>query len=129
MKTVIIMFSQPSVNCWKRINIITARFPKYAFKENIICIGFMNGMFSWYIFFMTDTKIKERVSFESSGKKTFACAIFGKICYVACVINRTGRLIFRRADLHECDFSLTSFHLKARFNKVIIVFIMGTIEH
>ena len=39
---------------------------------------------------MTDTKIKEHVSFESREKKKLACAIFGKICYVASAIIRAG---------------------------------------
>ena len=57
-------------------------------------------------------------------KKTFACAIFGKFCYVACAINRAGQFIYLRASLHERDVSLTSLHLEARFNKTIIVFVM-----
>ena len=39
-------------------------------------------------------KVKEHVSFES-------CAIFGKICYVACVINHPGQLICLHASLHK----------------------------
>ena len=61
-------------------------------------------MFPWYTFFMTDTKIKGHVSFEPWEKKeTFACAIFCKICYIACAINRAGQLIYLRASLHERD--------------------------
>ena len=29
--------------------------------------------------------------------------IFGKICYVACVISHAGKLICLHACLHECD--------------------------
>ena len=86
-------------------------------------------MFSWYSFFMTDTKIKEHVSFESREKKKLACAIFGKICYVASAIIRAGLHDWSRASLVERDVSLTSLHLKARFNKTIIVFIMGAMVH
>ena len=61
-------------------------------------------MFSWYTFLMTDANIKEHTSFESWEKKeTFACAIFGKICYVACAINHARQLICLRASLHEGD--------------------------
>ena len=31
------------------------------------------------------------------------CTIFGKICYVACPVNRAGKLICLRAYLHERD--------------------------
>ena len=36
-------------------------------------------------------------------KETFVCAIFDKICYIACVINRADKLIYLRACLHERD--------------------------
>ena len=69
--------------------------------KTYISIVFTNGIFSWYTFLITDAKIKEHFSFESWEKKeTFACAIFGKICYVACAINRAGQLICLRASLH-----------------------------
>ena len=46
-----------------------------------------------HLFIVTDTKIKEHVSFESWEKKeTFAYAILGKICYVNCAINLTGKI-------------------------------------
>ena len=61
-------------------------------------------MFPWYTLFMTDTKIKEHVSFESWEKKeTFDCAIFGKVCHDACGINRAGQYICLRASLHNRD--------------------------
>ena len=56
-----------------------------------------------FTFLMTDTKIKGQVSFEPLEKKKLACAIFDKICYVACAINRAGKLICMRACLHERD--------------------------
>ena len=73
---------------------VTIRFPDYAFNENI------HNMYcfqEWYVslihFFMTDTKNKEHVSFES----------WEKICYVAFAINHAGQLIFLRnsTSLHE----------------------------
>ena len=54
-----------------------------------------------FTFLMTDTKIKEQVSFESWENEVFLCVIFEKICYVACAINRTGKLIYLHACLHE----------------------------
>ena len=55
-------------------------------------------------FLMTDTEIKEQVSFEWWEKKeVFAGTIFGNICFVACAINRAGKLICLRACLHERD--------------------------
>ena len=50
-------------------------------------------------------------------KETFAGEIFGKICYVACTINHAGHAI--------AQVSLRSLHLKAKFNKTIIVLITG----
>ena len=52
---------------------------------------------------MTDTKIWGQVSLEFWKKKTFACAIFGKICYVVCVINRASKSICLRTCLRECN--------------------------
>ena len=49
---------------------VTVRFPNYAFNENIHMYCFYKWYVSWYSFlFMTDTKIKECVSFESWEKK------------------------------------------------------------
>ena len=82
---------------------------------------------------MTDPKTKEHVSFESWEKKeTSACIIFGNTYYVACAINRAGQLICLLASLHEPDrvgliYKLS--HLKAKFNKTIIVFIMRATIH
>ena len=53
---------------------------------------FPNTPFLWH------TKIKWHVSFE-----TFACAIFGKIAYVAGAINRAGQLNCLLASLPEPD--------------------------
>ena len=47
--------------------------------------------------------------------------------YVDCGINRAGQLICLHATLHERDRAcvlLTSLHLKGKFNKAIINFIM-----
>ena len=54
-------------------------------------------MFPDILFLMTK-KIKSLLSLEK--KEAFACVIFGKICYVACVINHAGKLICLRACLH-----------------------------
>ena len=86
------------------------------------------GCFSDTHFFMTDTKINTPL-LSLLKKKTFASAIFGKISYVACAINRIGQLIYLRAALHKRNVLLRSLHLKARFNKTIILFVMGAIEH
>ena len=88
--------------------------------KTYICIGFRNGMFSWYTVFMADTKIKEHISL-SLEKKNF------------CLCNFEESLL-RYAYMPACTsaimrVSLTSLHLKARFNKSIIVFIMGAIIH
>ena len=55
--------------------------------------------------------------------------IFGKICYAACMINRTGQLICLHAGLHKHNVSLTNLHLKARFIKTIIAFIKGSVAN
>ena len=47
------------------------------------------------------TEIKEKVSLEFWEQKKLACAILGKICYVGCTINRTGKFICLRACLHD----------------------------
>ena len=90
-------------------------------------------MISWYTFFIADTKIKEHVSFESSEEKeTFACTICGKICYVAFMINRAGQLICLLPAFTSpiVRVSLTRLsHLKATFNKTIIVFIIRATVH
>ena len=52
---------------------------------------------------MADTKIKEKSLLSLEEKKELACVIFSKICYVACAINCTGKLICLCACLHERD--------------------------
>ena len=72
-----------------------------------------------FTFLMTDAKIKGQVSFESSEKKeTFACVVFSKICYVACAINRAGKLICLCACLMRTVawVSLTSLYIVRNFN-------------
>ena len=71
--------------------------------KTYISIVFTNGMFSWYTFLIIDAKIKEHFSVEYWQKKTFACAIFGKICYVACAITRSDQLICLHASPHDSD--------------------------
>ena len=108
---------------------VIVRFPDYGFNENIHSVYWF---YEWAVFlihlFYDAHKNKELVSFESWEKKKLDCAIFGKICCVACAISRAGQLICLRNSLHERDVSLASQHLKARFSKTI-VFIMGTIVH
>ena len=52
---------------------------------------------------MTEQKLKNVSLLSLEKKETFACAVFGKICYAACSINRAGQLICLRASLHERD--------------------------
>ena len=85
---------------------VIVRFP----NENI-CIAFTNGMFSWYTFSYDTRKPKSKSFLSLEKKETFACPILGNICYVACAINCTGKLICLCACLHEHDragLSLTS---------------------
>ena len=48
-------------------------------------------------------KFKDKSLSGLQKKKTFACAIFSKICYVARPVNPTGKLICLRISLHERD--------------------------
>ena len=99
---------------------VTICFPDYAFNEsihNMYC--FHEWDVSLIHLFMIDTKIKKKslLSFE-------------KICYVACIINRAGLHV--PACMPACtsaivQVSLSRFHLKAKFNKMIINFIMAAI--
>ena len=41
--------------------------------KTYICIGFRNGMFSWYTVFMADTKIKEHISLSLEKKNFCLC--------------------------------------------------------
>ena len=54
-----------------------------------------------------------------------------KICYVACGVHRAGQLICLCASLHKHDRMglVEKFHLKVKFNKTIINFIMAAIAH
>ena len=82
---------------------VTIHFPNYAFNENIHNMYFFQ---EWYVslihFFMTDTKNKEHVSFES----------WEKICYVPCTINHAIQLIFLRTSLNEPSKNLKNHWLK-----------------
>ena len=64
----------------------------------------MNRMFSWYIFSYGTQKLKNKSLLSLKKKETFASVIFGKICYVACVINHAGKLICLHVWLHEHNF-------------------------
>ena len=57
---------------------------------------------------MADTKQKFKNKFPLSlekkkKKETSTCTIFGKTCYVACAIKRTGKMICLSAYLHKYD--------------------------
>ena len=82
---------------------VTVGFPDYAFNENMhdVLLSRM-GCFPDTLFLWQTQKLKNTSLLSLKKKKgTFACAIFGKICYVACVINRAGQLICLHASLHE----------------------------
>ena len=55
------------------------------------------------LFLWQTQKLKNKFFWVLREKETFACAIFTKICYVACRINRASKLIYLRACLHEHD--------------------------
>ena len=91
---------------------VTVHFPDYAFNENIHNMYFF---FFWQMecfpetpFLWETKKLKSTSLLRLDKKETFACTIFGKICYVACTIdragqiNRDGQLICLHASLHEC---------------------------
>ena len=52
---------------------------------------------------MTEQKLKNVSLLSLEKKETFACAIFGKICYVASAINHAGQMIYLRVSLLEHD--------------------------
>ena len=73
--------------------------------KTYICVVFTNEMFSWYTFFLWQTQKLSNKSLLSLEKKkeTFAWAIFSKICYAACAINRAGKLICLHTCMHKHD--------------------------
>ena len=56
-----------------------------------------------FTFLMTHKNLMTSLFWVYRKKETFACTIFDNICYVACVINRTDKLICLHACLHERD--------------------------
>ena len=61
-------------------------------------------MFNLWFYFPYDRHKNLRASLLSLQKKeTFASMVFGKNCYVACMINHFGKLICLDACLHEHD--------------------------
>ena len=62
-------------------------------------------MFSWYTF-SYDTNKNSKTSlfwvFRKNSCETLVCMIFCKICDVAFMINRAGKLIFLHACLYKC---------------------------
>ena len=90
-------------------------------KTYIVCIVFMNGMFPWYTFFMTDTKMSP-LSLEKK-KKPLLVRFLVKLAmlpvwsvalanWFAWVPACTSAVVL---------VSLTRLHLKAKFNKTIIL--------
>ena len=77
------------------------------FINTYTCLVFTNAMFSWlYLSLRQTQKFKNNSPLSLQKKKQpFACAIFGKICYVACAINCAGKLIRLCACLHERDLA------------------------
>ena len=64
-------------------------------NENIhIC-----SVFLIYLLWKTQKLSNKSLLSSERKKSTFACAIFGKICYVACAINRAGKSVCLRACL------------------------------
>ena len=53
------------------------------------------------ILLLQTQKFKAKSLWVFRKKETFACAIFGKICYVVWAINPTGKRVGLRACLHE----------------------------
>ena len=56
-------------------------------------------------------------------KETFACAIFANICYVACAINRVGKLIYLRDLLDLVQFHRSHWqacYLYGSFNYMLL---------
>ena len=72
------------------------------FMKTYICIVLTNGMFSWYTFSYDRHKNWVTSLFRVLRKRKLLPAWFSvKICCVACAINRTGKLIYLCACLHE----------------------------
>ena len=92
---------------------VTVHFPDYAFNENIHNMYFFFfdkwDVFLRHLFYERQKKLKSTSLLRLDKKETFACTAFGKICYVACTIdragqiNRDGQLICLHASLYECD--------------------------
>ena len=107
-------------------------FPDYAFYENIHTCSFHEwDVFLIHLFNDRHKNERTHLFWVSRKKETFACTIFSLICYVACAINCADQVI---ACMPACmraiaQVSLTSMHLKAKFNKTIVVFIMEAIVH
>ena len=70
--------------------------------KTYICIVLTNGMFSWYTFSYDRHKNWVTNLLWVLRKRKLLPGWFSvKICYVACAINRAGKLIYLCACLHE----------------------------
>ena len=78
------------------------------------------------LFLWQTQKFKDKSLLSFRKKETFACAIFGKICYVACTINRAGKLIRLRAYFLQSkkylNMSFICFPLFTKNEDVIVIF-------
>ena len=76
---------------------VTVRFIDYIFNENIHKYCFHEwDVFQIYLFLWQTQKLSDESLLNLEKKRS-------KICYVACAINHTGKLICLHACLHEHD--------------------------
>ena len=84
---------------------VTIHFPNYAFSEHI----HMSYFQKWNVFLIKPfsygrhKNLRVGLPWVLANKETFASTIFSEICYVACAINCTSKLICLHACLHECN--------------------------
>ena len=113
-------------------------FTAYLLYEEVMSVRLYNmycfhecDVFLIHLFNDRHKNQKTRLFWVLRKKETFVCAIFGKSCYVVGTISRAGQLICLVPACISAiaRVSLTSLHLKAKFNKAIIVFIMGPVVH
>ena len=83
---------------------VTVCFIDYAFNENIHKYCFHEwDVFLIYLFLWQTQKLSNESLLNLEKKETFASVISNKICYVACMINHIGKLIYPCTCLHEHD--------------------------
>ena len=70
---------------------VAVSFLDFAFNNENIDMYCFHEWDAFLITFSYDTKkLKSKSLLSLEKKETFACLIFGKICYVACAINCAG---------------------------------------